>query len=225
MRHRVYIDAVLERGDRGGHAAGSDLQQIGAAGNQRMVAHPEHMRCELVDEFGLFARVCEEIAARDIDVGFESQRDRVTLVRGIKWPVKGNDLLYPCRSARARHQHALARRDRAGDHRARKPAKIAVRAIDPLDRKSKWPVRMAVGNVYGMEMIEQRRALIPRHTHRALDYIVTEARGERDRCDRHISEIRRKGIKAVGDLLKTAPLESDEVYLIDGEHEVMNAEQ
>src|SRR5215831_1811835 len=225
MRHRVYIDAVLERGDRSGHAAGPDLQQIGAAGDQRMFAHPEHMRRELIDEIGWFSRVCEEIAARDIDVGFESQRDRVTLVCGIERAVKGDDLLYPRQSARAHHQHASTRRDGTGHHRARKPAKIAIWAIDPLDRKPKWPLRMAIGNVYRMEVIEQRRALIPRHTRRALDYVVTEPGGERDRCDRHIAEVPRKAIKAVGDLLKAAPLESHQVYLIDGEHEVTNAEQ
>ena len=68
MRQRIDVDAVLERGDRSRHGARADLQQIGAAGDERLVAHPDHMRGELVDEFGRLARVGQQIAARDVDL-------------------------------------------------------------------------------------------------------------------------------------------------------------
>ncbi len=49
------------------------FKQIGAAGDERVLAHPDHVRGELVDEFGRVARVGEQIAAGDVDLVVEDR--------------------------------------------------------------------------------------------------------------------------------------------------------
>src|SRR5712671_1066671 len=84
MRQRIDVDAVLERGNGGRHGTGPDLQQIGAAWDQWMIAHPDHMGCELVDEFGRLAGVCEEITTRDVDISLKGESDRLALLRSVE---------------------------------------------------------------------------------------------------------------------------------------------
>jgi hypothetical protein len=40
MRIAVDVDAVLDGGDRGAHLFGVRLQEVGAARNHRVLAHP-----------------------------------------------------------------------------------------------------------------------------------------------------------------------------------------
>ena len=76
---RVDVDAVLEVGDRHGHELRArDLHQVGAARQQLLVAHPDHVGGELVGDRA--AASCgrgQDVAARDVDLVGEGQRHGV----------------------------------------------------------------------------------------------------------------------------------------------------
>src|SRR6266404_7661276 len=190
-----------------------------------MIAHPDHMGCELVDEFGKLAGVCEKIAARDVDIGLERESDRLAFLRSVKRTFEGDDLLEPRGSTRTCHHHCLARRDRAGNYCAREAAKVAIRAVDPLHWKTEWPFTVVTRNIDKIEVIEECRTLIPRHPSRRTSNIVTKPRRQRDGLDRRIPKPRCEGRKARRDFLEGGLLESDEIHLVDGEHDVTDAEQ
>src|SRR5271163_5350516 len=132
MRQGLDINAMLERGNGGRHRARPDLQQIRAAGDEWLVAHPDHMRGELVDAFGRLAGIREQIAARNVDIGFEGKGNRITLARTIGRTIESDDFLEPCGSTRAGQQNVVAGGGGARDDGTREAAEIAVWAIDPL---------------------------------------------------------------------------------------------
>src|SRR5215471_3452377 len=133
---------------------------------------------ELVDEFGGLAWVGEQIAPRDVDIGVESESDRVTRLGAFERTLEGDDLFEPCEPARTGRQHRLAWRNRARDYRPRAAAEVAVRAIDPLDRKAEWPPGSRIRNVDGLQVLDQSRPAVPGHPSRFLGYIVAESRRE-----------------------------------------------
>ena len=66
---RVDVDLVLELGDRApARSRVPILQQVGAAGQQRLLAHPDEVRGELVGDFGRARRPTQQVAARDVDL-------------------------------------------------------------------------------------------------------------------------------------------------------------
>ena len=86
-------------------------------GNERVLGHPNHVRGELIDEFGRIARVGQQIAARNVDLVGEGQGHRVAGAGAIERAVEGDDLADPGRSARAGEQYLVAGRDRARNDR------------------------------------------------------------------------------------------------------------
>jgi len=225
MRQRIHIDPMFEGGDRGRHTAGPDLQQIGTARDERPIAHPDHMRGELVDEFGWFAARGDKVAARHIDLVLEGQCDGVAFLRAGKRAVEGGDLFHSGRAAGARDEHAIPRGNGAGDNSARKAAKLAIRPVDPLHGKTERPCREIPGNLDGVEVLEQRRAAIPRQPGGQLGDVVAQPRRDRDHLQRGIAEILSKGRKAGCDFRKAALVESDEIHLVDRKDHMADAEQ
>ena len=147
MRQRLHIDAVFERGNGGRHCARPDLQQIGAAGDERLVAHPDHMRGELVDEFRWLARVREQIAARNIDIASKvrvtaspSRRDRAV-------PSKVTISLSLADRPEPANKPSSPRRDRAGHHGPEKPRKSPFGRLTHCTGKRNGRWTRAPGNV------------------------------------------------------------------------------
>jgi hypothetical protein len=182
---------------------GPDLQQIGAAWDQRMIAHPDHVGCELVENSG-GSRVCKKITARDVEIGLECESDRLTLLRSVERASEGDDLLELRGSTRTCHQHCLAGRDRAGNYCAREAAELAIRAVDPLHWETEWPFGAAARHIDKIEVIEEGRTLIPRHPSRRTGNIVAKPRRKRDCLDWHIPKPRCEGRKARRDFLEEA---------------------
>ena len=73
----VDVDAMLELGHRGRDGARADLHQVGAAGQQRLVAHPDQMGGELVGDLRPRGGRRQHVAAGDVDLVGERQRHRV----------------------------------------------------------------------------------------------------------------------------------------------------
>jgi hypothetical protein len=165
MRQGLDVDPMLQRRDGRRHRAGPDLQEIRAAGNEGLLAEPDHVRGELVDTFRRIVRVGEQIAAGNVDLTVDCEGDGVSFGGVIDGAVERYDLLDPSRPPRACDQHRIARADRARNDRARETPEFAVRAVDPLDRKAERPVA-AASYLDRMEVIQQGRSLVPRHPRR-----------------------------------------------------------
>ena len=139
------------------------FRQIGTARDQRVLAHPDHLGGKLIDEFGRIARVGKEIAARDVDLVGEGQGDGITGPGMVERAIERDDFADPRRSARAGDKNLIARRDRTRNHGPGKSAKLGMRPVDPLHRKTKPPPAIVTRGVDRLEMLEQGRPLIPRH--------------------------------------------------------------
>ena len=73
LRQRVDVEPVFEVGNGRRHGRVIDLHQIGAAGQQLVVGHPDQMSGELVGDLRTVAHGCQHVAAGDID--FIGKRD------------------------------------------------------------------------------------------------------------------------------------------------------
>ena len=62
----------LQLGDGRRHRRGADLQQIGAARQQRLLAHPDDMRGELVGDFGPRVAACGSTSPRAMSISSAS---------------------------------------------------------------------------------------------------------------------------------------------------------
>ena len=225
MSQRLHIDAVLERGDRDRHGARPDLQQIRAARDERLVAHPDYMRGKLVDAFGRLARIGEQISPRNVHIGFEGKGNRIALLRAIGCALEGDDFLELRGPTRASQQNVLIDGDRAGHHCPREATEVTVGAIDPLHREAERPFDAATRNVDRMKVLDQGGSAVPRHPSRDLGHVVAEPRREWNCRNGDLAEIRYEGRKMFGNIVEATPLEPDEVHLVDGEHDLPDAEQ
>ena len=94
------------------------------------------MRGELVGELGARAGADQKVAARDVDVVGEGQRDGVARYGALHRAVEGDDLLDRGLDARSHRHDLVALRDRAGGDGAGDAAEIEVGAADPLHREA-----------------------------------------------------------------------------------------
>ena len=75
------------------------------------------------------------------------------------------------------------------------------------------------------EVAQQCGALIPGGERRLGHHVVAVERRERDR--RHVVHVEARGefVEVITDLLEALLIPVDEVHLVDGEHDVLDAEQ
>ncbi len=110
---RVHVHLVFEGGDTGGHETGADAHEVGAAGQHRILGHPQHVRRELVHDLGPGGGACEHITACDVDLIGEDQRDGIPGMRLRQIAIGGDDagdLGFP---AGCRHDDRFAAPDAA----------------------------------------------------------------------------------------------------------------
>ena len=75
------------------------------------------------------------------------------------------------------------------------------------------------------ELVQQRRALVPRHVRGAVDDVVAEQRRDRDEREVVHVELGRELAELVVDPFEHLLVVVDEVHLVDAQHEVRDAEQ
>ena len=76
-----------------------------------------------------------------------------------------------------------------------------------------------------LEVVQQRRPLVPRHRLRALHHVVAQQR--RDRDEGHVGDLKARGeaLEVVHDLVEHALLEVDQVHLVDAHDHVRDRKQ
>ena len=84
----------------------------------------------------------------------------------------------------------------------------------------------SLADVHRLEVVQQRRALVPRHVRRAVDDVVAVERRDRDERDVvQVEPCRRSSVNSSRISSKRVLVVVDEVHLVDADDEVRHAEQ
>ena len=202
---RIDVETMLQLGDRHRNGPRARLHEIGAAGQELVVAHPDEMRGELVGDLGPVLRIAQDIAARDVELVGKGEGDGIAGRRAVEVAVGGDDPRDPRRAARPGDDDFVAGADRSARDRPGKSAKIEMRAIDPLHRKAKRLVAAVFGDIDRLEIVEQRRSMVPGRIG-ALFEILSPWRAEIGMAhDRLEVERRGKGFEIGDDLVERRP--------------------
>ncbi len=186
VRRLSIVDPVLDPRQLGARGPGRVLDQVARARPGRRLVEPADVRAQVARHLGGRVGGGDHVAARDVEVVLEQDRDRHRRERLVDRAVEGVDPLDPRARAARQHDHVVAGAQHAAGDLAGVAAVVVmgvvVRAHDPLDRQPAGVEHLAVGgDVDALEVLEQRRAVVPRRGVRALDDVVADQRGDRDR--------------------------------------------
>ena len=158
----VDVDAVLELGHRRRRRARADLHEIGAAGQQRLGAHPDEMRGELIGDFraarrGAPARRRARCRSRRRASASPPRPPPLRPPRGRRLRIARHRAL----PARGGDDDRVAAADDAAGDRPGEAAKIEMRPVDPLHRQAE---RRAAGGPLRLRRARDGRRAAARHT-------------------------------------------------------------
>ena len=227
---------VLERGDveqrverchDRAQGARRVLERELVAALERPLRHPAHRRLQHAAGGRRRVDAAQQIAAPDVEIVLELDRDRVGRHGGAQRAVErlhGRDR--GARAARQRHDllpgAQRAARDLAGVA-ARAPAAV-LGPQDPLDRQPHRPGPAVAGHVDLLEMLEQRRPVVPLGG-AALDDVVAVQGRDREGARAVDADLPGQGLELPLDRPEAALVPVDQVHLVDRGHEVADAEQ
>jgi len=221
----VDVDLVLDLGDRGADRARAQLQQVGPARQQALVAHPQQVRGELVGDLRRIDRGGDHVAAAGIDLVGQGQGDRLA-VAGVRKVAAGSDdprhRRAPCRR---QHHHFVADRDPATGNGAGEAAEILVGTIDPLHRQAESGGLGGRLHLHGFQVLQQAGTAIPRHRRGPVDHVVAAQRRQRDRLHVGDAELRGEVAVAGDDGIEHVLPVIHQVHLVHRQQNVADAEQ
>ena len=134
----------------------------------------------------------KHVAARDVDFVGQRQRDGVARFRALDLPVGDEDLRHRALAAGAGDDDRLAPLDPAARNRAGEAAKVEMRAVDPLHRKTERRGAPVLLDLDALEMVEQMRPLEPGRARARRRDVVAVARRNRDGEERAEAERARR---------------------------------
>ena len=108
LAQRIDIETMLELGHRDGNGPSARFHEIGAARQELAIAHPNEMRGELIGDLGPVFRIAQNIAARDIELIGQSERDSISGGGTLKVAIGGDDARDPREAAGTRDGDFLA---------------------------------------------------------------------------------------------------------------------
>ena len=123
------------------------FSQYGRPGQHRLVGHPHDDRLELVGHAGQVVRPRDDVAAADVDLVGERERDRLAGDRMVEVAIHRDDARDGALATRGQHADAVALPHHAAGDRAGEAAEIEVRPVDPLHRQ---PQRTVLRQVFDL---------------------------------------------------------------------------
>jgi len=229
-RQRVDVEAVEQVSHLRTRPAGGVLDRVDLVALERTVGvEPADLGRDVLRHHGLVVRAAEHVAAADVDLVAQPDRDRAgreRLVDGLAETVDALD-----RGGEARRQHhdlVAGTEDAAGDDAGVAAVVVVVvthRTDHELHREARVD-EVAVGaDVHVLEVVEQRRSVVPRRVVGLARDVVAEQRRHRD--EREVVDVELGGeVGEVGaDRVEAALVVVDEVHLVDAEHEVLHLQQ
>ena len=180
---------------------------------------------ELVGDLRPVFRIGQDIAARDVEFIRQSQRDRLAGAGAFKVAVGADDARDLRGFARSRDNDLVAGADGPARDRSGEAAKIEMRAVDPLHGEAERLAALVLLDVDGLEKGEQRRPPVPGRVGAFFRDIVAVPRRDRNRRDRLEPERRGESLEIGDDPVEARGVEAGKVDLVDGQHDMPDAEQ
>ena len=221
---RVDVDAMLERGDRGRHRAGADLQPDrsgrGRAGRRSSRSHARRTGRRIRAARGVRSRSPRAMSSSSSKVRVTASPAR----RATSAPSKVTISL--TRDARTEPDHApFARRHAPDTIVPENPRNSPFGRLTHCTGKRNGRSAESLGDSTVSRCSIRVGPSIPGHARRALGDVVAVPGRERDRDQRGEAELRGE-LRVIGrDLVEHLAVELDEVHLVDREHDMSDAEQ
>jgi len=226
MFQRVHVHLVLDVGDGCGHGLRADLEQIGPAGQQRLVVHPHQGRFELIGRAGGRVGGRNDVTARDVDLVGKCQSDRLTGDRLLEVAVARDDARDRAFLARGLDADAVARLHNASGNGAGEAAEVEVGTIDPLHGQAEGlPLQAVIVHLDGLEVTHQRGAVVPGHVGAGLDDVVALVGGHRDEGHAIEADLFGEAAVVVADAPEHRLGVVDEVHLVDRDDDATDPKQ
>ena len=195
------------------------------AQGQRLFAQPDDIGPEPVGGLGQIGGRRQHIAATDVDLILQGERDGHGRVGLGQLAVIGDDGLDRAAPARGQRGDPVARAHDAAGQGAAIAAKVRIGAIDVLHRQAHIGQISVGGDLDAVEDRHERRARIPAERRAPLDHIV--ALQGRDRDETRIGPIQPgREIQIIGlDPIEDPLLIADQVHLVDRHDDMPDAKQ
>ena len=222
----VDVDLVFERLDGGADGPGAGFEPVGAAGQERVGGHPDERCLELVGGFGRVGGGGDDVAAAAVDLVGERERDGLAGHGLGQVAVEGDDAGDGGGLAGGDDADGVARADGAGGDQAGEAAVVGIGAVDPLDGQAEG--LGLVGDLVELdafEMGQQGGAAVPGHVGRQGGDVVAAQAREGDGGEGADADRGGEDAEILDDRVERVAAVAGEVHLVDGQHEVADAEQ
>ena len=151
------------------------------------LVHPTNPRLQIRSHPGQVFKADNHVAPAYIDVMFQAQRDGLRAECLFNGALMSPDFLDAAAQAAGQHYYRLPFADQAaGDLAAQAPEVMQVlvcwivRAVDPLHREAEGAHVPVAGDVYGFQMPQQGRPLIPRGVLGWIHHVIPVERAHGD---------------------------------------------
>ena len=181
MRQRVHVQPVMDAADHAAHLMRGVLDEIAAAGFERLRVHPHDARTETPGHMRRGERGHDHVAAADIDLVFETNRDRLRRVRRCQIAIVSDDALDARMAPRRQRQHQVALAEHARSQLPRIAAEIQIGPQHILHREnarasSSRPLSAGTSSRYS----SSAGPVVPGAARALLDHVIAIARADRN---------------------------------------------
>ncbi|RMV96151.1 hypothetical protein ALP01_05381 [Pseudomonas caricapapayae] len=224
---RVHIDPMGNAGNGARHIAGGTLDVVFLARQHGLFGHPYQHGVERIADLRNVVGMHQQVATGDVDFVFHGQGHSLTRSGMLQLTLIGDDGLHTAALARRQHDDLVALVHDAAGQRTGEATEIQVRTVDVLHRESQVCIVAITGDFDGFENLHQRLASVPRRTLALVHHVVALER--RHRHKRHGGRLERNTLgklQVIGlDRLEHALVKTIEVHLVDGDNDMLDAQQ
>ncbi|RMV89929.1 hypothetical protein ALP03_102740 [Pseudomonas amygdali pv. tabaci] len=214
-------------GNRARHIAGSALDVVLLARQHGLFGHPHQHRVERIADLWDVVGMHQQITAGNVDLVFHGQRHGLPRTGLLQLAFKSDDGLHTAALARRQHDDLVALVHDTAGQRTGETAEVQVGTVDVLHRESQVRIVAVAGNFDGLENFHQRLAGVPGRTLALVHHVVALERRHWNK--RHGGRLERDTLgelQVIGlDRLEHALIEAVEVHLVDGDDDVLDAQQ
>ncbi len=225
MLQGIDVDAVVQHGRRGRQQPGGQLDVVLTTRQQRRVRHPHHASVELLGDRRQAVGVNQQIAATNIDLVGERQGHRLAGERFGQVAVGGHDGRHPAAPARGERHDFVTRSHHAGGESATETAKIQMRSVDILHRKTEIAQVAVGGDLDSFQFSQQSGSFVPRHGGGRLRHVVAAQRRYRHAAHVLDPELGHELQVIVANPREYRWVVADQIHFVDRQQQMANAEQ
>ena len=169
----------------------------------------------------------QQVATGHVDFVFQGQGHGLAWARLLQLTIKGDDRLDLAALARRQDDDFVALAHDAAGQGAGETAEVQVRTVNVLHRETQIGEVAITGHFHGFENFHQRLTAVPRRTLGLVNHVVALQRRHRHEVQGSWFERDALGkLQVIGlNLLEHRLIEAFQVHLVDGDDDVLDAQQ